>query len=153
MHCCSFVVIIIIMHTRQINKRGIVRLSVYLVTEDGLRAWGGTSVRLRGAPMGGGIRSFSEKLHEIGDGTFREHHAVLRQFREDRVSELCEIFSRPNQQNVAQESEKLKIPEFESFNDPTACALIASTVQNGNFRYTAPTGFLRDAMTLVPTML
>lgn len=106
-----------------------------LLAEDGLRARWGTSVRLRSALMGGGIRSFSEKLHETGDGTFREHHAVLRELREDRVSELCEVLSRPNRQNVAQESEEPKIPELGSCNDPTVCAMIArTTVQNGNFR-------------------
>jgi len=41
--------------------------------------------------VGGGIWPFSEKLHETGNGTLGEYHAVFCELRENWVSGLYKI--------------------------------------------------------------
>lgn len=64
-----------------------------LFTEDGFSARRRASIRLRGTIVGGGIWPFSEKLHETGNGTLGEYHAIFCELCENWVSGLYKISS------------------------------------------------------------
>lgn len=89
----SIIAHVVQQHEKKRRKRILNSLTFILIlfTEDGFSAWRRTSIRLRGAFMGGRIWPFSEKLYETGNGAFREYHAIFCELRENRVSELYEV--------------------------------------------------------------